>query len=314
MLLARADSYPQASEKIAYLAELRPCCYFSSDRSAYHENRALSDLSRSQRPTMITAVLPLTTKDAGRAQILFKSIAKFFDPDLLAHVLIIVPDHQAVEISASFAECGVRHRVVNESEICGDVAGVSGWYVQQIAKLGAWRFVDTPFCLTLDSDVICTRRTSYADLVQNNLARQHREPRAVHAQWWKRSARLLGVRASLSGDGMGVTPLLYAAEVTRRLTVELDRLHGSWLEALKSNHLWAEHALYDLYLSKQKEWGKFHFAGQLYGPSVWHRADFDRWDTETTFSPAAPWHFAVCQSNTEIPVEEVWEKVEPFLA
>ena len=225
-----------------------------------------------RRLTMITAVLPLTTKDAGRARILFKSLAKFFDPDLLAHVLVVVPDIQAQEIGESISQCGLRHRVVNESEICGDVAGVGGWYVQQIAKLGAWRFVDTPFYLTLDSDVICTRHTSYADLVRNNLGRQHREPRVVHAQWWKRSARLLGVRASLSADGMGVTPLLYAAEVTRQLTVELDRLHGSWLGVLKSNHLWAEHALYDLYLSKQRAWGNFHFAGQLYGPGVWHRA------------------------------------------
>jgi hypothetical protein len=270
--------------------------------------------SDSRRLIMITAVLPLTTKDVDRAQILFRSLAKFYRADDLSHVLVVAPDGQLDAISQRVSEWGLRHRVLKESEICGDVAGVGGWYVQQLVKLGAWRLVDTPFYLTLDSDVICTKPTSYRDLVQNGLGRQHREPRAVHAEWWKRSARLLGVRASMTADGMGVTPLLYAREAARQLTVELDRLHGNWLKVLKGAHLWAEHALYDLYLSKMNLWDKFHFAAPLYGPCVWHRDEFDRWDTAGTFDPAAPWHFSVCQSNTEIPVADVWEKVRPFLA
>src|SRR5947209_7468539 len=111
----------------------------------------------------IDAVLPLLADDIPRAQLLARSLARFF-PEL-GTCWVVTPRKDLEAVSAAFPSS--PYRVVAEDELIPELRpgssffrvasmlgaqGYVGWYVQQLVKLAAADIVSGDFYLTLDSD------------------------------------------------------------------------------------------------------------------------------------------------------------------
>ena len=291
-------------------------------------------------------MLPLTAGDAERAQILFRSLATFFEPLGTCHV--VVPDEDVALVRSRVP--GDAYVVVAESEVVPEIAWfrntarirarlrivgppMHGWFIQQLVKLAIAEQVQTPFYLTLDADVLCVRPTRYEDLV--------RDARAVvqttapnHPEWNDDAERVLGLPRS--GRQYAVTPAVLSrdavAALARHLATRVDpraralalRLpHGrarelvaSWRSHLLRKLPWTEYAVYGTFLEATGLFERYHvLAGEdaIYGNAVWMESQFDEWDAAATFGRSDGFCFSIVQSATRIPPERVWAKVEPHL-
>jgi hypothetical protein len=156
----------------------------------------------------IDAVLPLTAADADRAQILFRSLDRFFEP--LRTCFVVVPDRELSAVRARIpTECT---ELVPESDVIPEIRWfwtmarmraklrlvgppIHGWFVQQLVKLAVGERVETPFYVTLDADVLCVRETRYDDLVRDGRALVQTSP-PNHPEWNDDAERVLGLPRS----------------------------------------------------------------------------------------------------------------------
>jgi hypothetical protein len=293
-----------------------------------------------QSSAMIDAVLPLTSRDAGRARILRVSLDKHFSD--LATCWVVTPDSDASVIAGQFASS--RYRVVPESKIVPELSlhriltyrafrrltripSMAGWYVQQLVKLAAADLVETEFYLTLDADVICTRRVRYGDLVKDGKAIGERldQPAWSEDTEYDRAAHIL--RLPRSTWMHPVTPSIFSRTVVRMMQQHIAGLiskpwrHfpgvGTWRGHLILNLPWTEYTLYATFVSGRGLYERFHFKDDyvrtLYGNSAWNREHFSKWDPAKSFTPQADHYFVVIQSNRGIDTESVWAKVGPYL-
>ncbi|CAM9511053.1 unnamed protein product [Ectocarpus sp. 12 AP-2014] len=103
----------------------------------------------------------------------------------------------------------------------------SRWHtysVQMALKLLASSLVQTPFYLTLDADVLCSKdQLTEEDLLPQGKGNYVPEGRNVHSAWWSEAAKTLGVEENPTGEGFGVTPAVLS---TRGATLALERLRA----------------------------------------------------------------------------------------
>ncbi len=257
----------------------------------------------------VDAVLPLAARDLDRAQLLFRSLERFFEP--LGTLWVVVPDAERGEIEVPFGE------VVRDSELVpelGEVEGVHGWHVQQLVKLAVAEGVETPFYLTLDADVFCVRPTRYEDLVRDGRALAQITP-PHHPEWNDDAERVLGLPRS--GRQHGVTPALLSRDGVLALQRHLAASAGEpWRLHLLRSLPWTEYSLYNTFLEGTGRWDDLHVNGgesALYGNSVWIHGQWDDWKAADSFDGAAPFFFSVVQSATRVPPHAVWERVSPYL-
>ena len=256
-------------------------------------------------PQRLDAVLPLTAADVERAQILFRSLERFFEP--LGTCFVVAPDADAEAVGAAVPRG--RYRLVRETALVpelADAAAPHGWFVQQLVKLAAAESVASPFYLTLDADVICVRRTRYEDLVRDGRALAE-ITRPHHPEWNDDAERILGLpRAERQ---YGVTPAL----LSRDGVLALQRhLGGDWRARLLRELPWTEYALYNTFLEGAGLWDAYHRNGgerALAGNSVWIGAQWPGWQPKAD----GRYFFSVVQSATRVPAHAVAERVEPFL-
>jgi Family of unknown function (DUF6492) len=269
----------------------------------------------------VSAVLPLKLRGAyhgenlARCRILFSSLLAFAEPDLFKEILVVTPprDRAAAErLCADWPSLPLT--VIDERDYLPILRRqwfARGWYLQQLIKLNAANWSDAPFFLTLDPDVILCKRLRKQDLFVEGKALLEPYPRQARPEWWAGSARVLGTAADLSAAGMLVTPALLARAICRRLFQQLEERHGeSWAAALLrlTNWGWSEYALYHLCAEQHGMLQEFHIAAgadtpkRLMCPSaVWVASQFETWNVEECFDPAAPGFFTLVQSNTRIP-------------
>ena len=119
---------------------------------------------------------------------------------------------------------------------------VSGYTKQQVMKLASAARIRTEWYLTLDADVICTRRTGYADLIRDGRALVNMTPLGRHRDWHEDADRLLGTWLAHEHNDeqqtLGVTPSLLHTESVRQLGAKLEQQNpgiGSWREVLASH-------------------------------------------------------------------------------
>ena len=295
----------------------------------------------------LDAVLPLTATDAERAEILFRSLDAHFEPLATCHV--VAPDDDVAAVAVHVPRNG-RYVVLPESEVIPEIGYFSttarlrgrfrivgppihGWFVQQLVKLAIWERIETPFYLTLDADVICTRPTGYEELVRGGRAIVQTSP-PNHPEWMDDAERVLGLPRS--GRQFGVTPALLARSaveaLSRHLAGRVDpraRELAAWLRARRARqvaaswrsfllrHLpWTEYAVYHTFLEATGLFDRHHVVGgddAIYAHSVWMESQFDDWPVEDVFDPANGSCFTVVQSATRIPPERVRAKVAPHL-
>jgi hypothetical protein len=291
----------------------------------------------------VDAVLPLVASDAPRAELLVRTLERYFEP--LRTCFVIVPQHElrAVELSLPRG----RYEIVAETDVAPELPyflrtaaararlrlvgpPIHGWYVQQLLKLAAADLVGTPFYLTLDADVLCVRPTAYEDLVRDGRGRVQTTP-PNHPEWNDDAERVLGLPRS--GRQYAVTPAVLSraavAELAAYLTGRIDergrRLAArvpwatarevvtSWRSFLLRRLPWTEYALYHTFLEATGKFDDYHvLAGEdaIYGNCVWMESQFEAWDPR----PRGGYCFSVVQSATRIAPERVWERVAPRLA
>ena len=285
----------------------------------------------------LDAVLPLTAGDAGRAQLLFRTLERFFEP--LATCWVVVPDEQLVTVSRQLPP--KRYVAVPESSIVPEIGWfrrtaalratlrlvgppIHGWYVQQLVKLAIAAHVQTPYYLTLDADVLCVRPTSIAELVPDGHSVVQSAP-PNHPEWNDDAERVLGLRRS--AYQYGVTPAVLSrdaveeliAHVERRVDPRLEQIGrrvrsraardilASWRSFLLRRLPWTEYALYYGFLEATARLDRYHVLGGedvVYGNCVWIESQFDDWDPGAGDAP-----FTVVQSVTRIPPAAVARKL-----
>ena len=294
----------------------------------------------------IDAVLPLTAADAERAQILFRSLDRFFEP--LRTCFVVVPDRELSAVRAQIpTECT---ELVAESDVIPEIRWfwamararaklrlvgppIHGWFVQQLVKLAVAERVETPFYVTLDADVLCVRETRYDDLVRDGRALVQTSP-PNHPEWNDDAERVLALPRS--GRQYAVTPALLNREAVGALARHLERrvrprvrqassrmphrvpreILASWRSYLLRSLPWTEYALYHTFLEQTGLFDRYHFLGgddAIYGDSIWMESQFEEWDAARTFDGDGGFCFTVVQSATRIPPDRVLAKVAPHL-
>jgi Family of unknown function (DUF6492) len=298
--------------------------------------------------TRVDAVLPLTVGDLERFHILQRSMALFFKDR--GTCWVVTPDTHLAAVRSRIQDA--LYRVIPETSIIPElgfynvlrtIAGRShrptlGWSVQQLIKLAIAERVGTDFYLTLDADVICTKPVSRAQLVREGRAICRLRQADVIDQWpewYEWAERVLGLPRS--GVNRGVTPALFrtdavlelqahlAGRVSRRLqrlarclparSVTRDVL-VSWRSYLLRSLPWTEYSLYDTFVEATGLFQKYHSVDErttISGNSVWYRYMWPTWKPEESFSDGDDFYFSVVQSNQGFSVEEVWERVRPYL-
>jgi len=298
----------------------------------------------------ISGVLPLRVggnrdeNDLARADILFRSLTRFAEPEMFEEILVVVPpdDVAAVERHGSWSD-RFPITVVSETELIPELRqypSVGGWTKQQIVKLAASRIVRTDFYLTFDADVVCTHPIDYATLVPGGRALLQLVTKESHPHWWMSSARMLGVDPRLEEPGIAVTPVLLATPVCRGL---LERLGtgagtGTWVDVLVRPHRriawqrlvpgfrqkfrWSEYSLYYLFLTEQGLFDLHHVrAGSERTPhtlvsrfSLWKDTPLESWTPDRCFSNEDEALFCVVQSsNREASPAAVRNRLREFL-
>jgi glycosyltransferase involved in cell wall biosynthesis len=242
-----------------------------------------------------------------------------------------------------------RFRLVSELEICPELANagaISGWDKQQLLKLAIYERVDTKNYLTLDADIICVREfdgnalfhdgralcgvetfDDYTELYTENGAAYAREVKQQRVEW---AERILGFSRPKRFAHMfySETPVLLNTNGVRLLAQHIAKTHERpWREALLSSLPWTEFPLYFQFLENCGLLEKMHapqhrntmlrLDQSLWLPSDFYQnheqAEFKNWDPSVIFNSNKDGFFVAIQSYLEIPVEEVWTKVKPYL-
>lgn len=209
-----------------------------------------------------------------RFNLLIKSFLHHFDLDGLEKFLIICPqDHIAdfCNLLRNITDDN-RFEIINENEICPQLSEnnypIAGWYIQQILKLAAAKYMKTNFYLTLDSDIICKKHFNYSTLMLSGKAFMNietpldyddlylksfstREQKIKNSRLIRSSTLLNYKRKSLyKFQSYGETPAFLHTQSVLGLLNELSSLHQDWFTVLSRFKGWSEYSLYFQYLEK----------------------------------------------------------------
>ncbi|MGC4087203.1 MAG: DUF6492 family protein [Polyangiaceae bacterium] len=287
----------------------------------------------------------------ARASLLFESLAKRFVG--LENLWVVCPEHElhAIEHALERVPGNLPFRVLSESSLVPELAltpFLNGWYRQQIIKLAIFERVSSELYLTLDADVICTKRVSPALLAPAGRAPCHVTERDLHPDWYRGSQAVLGLDPPQRGVSHNVTPAVLHRDGVAELAQYLERkaatrafsggLRGlkqrllcararrgrtgefaGWRLLLAAGTPWTEYALYYTFLEATGRFDRYHSRNSdciydLEG-SYWraNRKPFSTWSPNAALTGhGAPW-FVVVQSNTEVAPALVRQKLENLL-
>jgi Family of unknown function (DUF6492) len=283
----------------------------------------------------ISAVLPLKisgkklnqrTEDLARCDILLTSLTRFAAPGLFQQIFVVVPAREEQAVRSGLLRLPTLPLTVISEEVVLPLLRyyrtIGGWALQQVVKLAAAALVETEFFLTLDADVALCRPLAFDDLFVDGKALMQPAARALHPNWWRGSAHLLGLSLDLGAPGMAVTPALLSRSVCKELFSDLEQSHRCpWARVLldRTDAPWTEYTLYYLTAERHGLLEQFHVLPRAGGrrllcpQSVWEPAHIARWNAAEWFSEDQTGVFAVIQSNTGIPPRKVRSQLRPYL-
>jgi hypothetical protein len=277
-------------------------------------------------PLRIDPLRPVSDLDRFRALAL-PSFRRNLPSSLLAEIVVVVPHADFARATARLRSAAhVPLRVVEESELVSGMGRISGWTKQQLLKLAAPSVVRTPWLITIDSDVVATRRVDEDFLLPGGRAIRQREAAGIHMDWWEASARVLHTPLQVAADtiAFGVTPALLhrATLATLQSAIESANPGRSWVDTLQDPSLagWTEYTLYwthvlatgladTLYATSSRE-------PYALTTSIWTTEDLHDVtgsDLAAAFAPDADHAFFVYQSNLEQPLADVVATLRPHL-
>jgi hypothetical protein len=298
---------------------------------------------------LIDAVLPLRLQDFERATLLFESLLQNFEG--LGTLWLVTRDEEleAVRHESQRIPRGLDFRVESELSLVPELrlTKPSGWYRQQLIKLAIAEHLSSELYLTLDADVVCTRKVKPRELAPGGRGLCYVIEKDLHPHWYTRSEAVLGLSAVRQGIVHNVTPAVLHRTAVRELAEYLDRRAAErkfaagmrglkqrfafvraaltrapiapWRLLLAAGVPWTEYALYYTFLEATQRFERFHQLSPhcLYDieRSVWYAdgTNFGDWDPGPCFVGEGPPWFVVIQSNTRLEPRVVRAKFSPFL-
>lgn len=302
-----------------------------------------------QAVNYLDAVLPLTLRDAARAELLFLSLTKNFSG--LRRIWVVCPDAEVQAIRTRYAALSLPFELRIEPEL-GIVPEFSlqvrqsGWFRQQMIKLAIHERIEGELYLTLDADVICARPVSAAQLTGSGRGACFTFSAPELAYWYARIEDVLRVSIRHSGITHNVTPALLHKEGVNALRRHIEAMIGrgqysrgwrgikqrwhlfanrqrtdyaAWRIFLMAARPWTEYALYYTFLETANLFDRYHErTACIYDidRSLWHADNGELpadWNPAPAFVGEGPPWFVVAQSNTGISPENIRLKIEPLL-
>jgi hypothetical protein len=221
---------------------------------------------------------------------MLRSFFKGFDAGALETFVVVCPDkeYSAVKQIAEEAVHDKRIAILDENSFfpmcgldCRELAGLSGWQIQQIVKLCFARVCKTEWYLTIDSDIVLIRALSHGDLFPDGVralagvetaadydrlykADFSAAETAAKSRYYLASQQILGYDRPPSRAGVffSETPVLIHKSSAVELLNHIEHLHSEDLVSTLSKHQgWTEYSLYFQYLEMSGEFDKNYICG-----------------------------------------------------
>jgi Family of unknown function (DUF6492) len=311
---------------------------------------------------MLSFVLTLALGDTGRsgsdlarAAILLDSMVEHVPRDQMTDFLVVTRPQDVDEVRDRLAAYTNRLRlsVVNQDDLCPALRANPetltlwpepnlGWRRQQLLKLASCEWVHDPFYMTLDSDVIFTKRFHVGEVLRGGRSLVGRERRSDYERLYEenfaareaglkefrydRAEEFLKRKRKHPGSWYSETPVILSKALVRELLAHVEAIHNlPWREALLTNPGWTEYTLYFTYAEATGSLEKFHEVGDCdavmnfsqslwWGPDVYRdRRTLDAWTVDEVFSPASRGSCVVVQSHIGYDPNEIRRRIERFI-
>lgn len=229
--------------------------------------------------------------DLARAAILLNSMVKHVPREQIAELLVVTRPQDVDEVRHRLEVYRERlHlRVVNEDALCPDLRANPqtlnmwpepnlGWHRQQILKLASSSSVHSAFYMTLDSDVIFTKRFHANEFLRGGRSLVGMELHADYQRLYEDSFAakeaglkefrysgtecFLKLKRKYPGTWYSETPVILSTALVSELLGHLEATSGrSWQQVLLGNLGWTEYTLYFTFAEATGSLRKFHEVG-----------------------------------------------------
>jgi hypothetical protein len=296
-------------------------------------------------------------QDLERARLLIRSFTKYFDRSKLSKFFIVTTARDKAVVGDAVGPMFAAREleILNENEVCPefehdpDTTGQwprpnKGWYRQQLIKLAIHERIDTPFYMTLDSDVLFVKPFTTDSLIRGGKAplnvqteadfkRLYRKKRADHEvevrlSRYRRAEYILKCerKPEYADQWYGETPVLLSCRIAKALTGHIEAVWMKpWRQALIDNLPWTEYPLYFLFAEEQGLLEQNYVCGTAdsvlrLSRSLWQPADqyvvhrdLSNWNPVSIFDSDDEGIAVVVQSYLGYPVPEIKKRIDRFL-
>jgi len=296
-------------------------------------------------------------QDLERVKLLIRSFKKYFDESQLSKFFIVTTprDANVVEDTIRPMFAGGKLEILDENDVCPEFENDpdtttqwpkpnKGWYRQQLIKLAMHERVDTPFYMTLDSDVLFVRTFSASSLIRGGKAALNVQTSEDYMRLYRKKLALHEVKVRESRYGRaecilkcvrkpayvrqwyGETPVLLNCRIAKALTEHIEATwQKPWRQALLDNLPWTEYPLYFLFAEEQGLLHKHYVHGNAdsvlrLSQSLWQPAnqyvvprDLSNWNPGLIFDSGDEGIAVVVQSYLGYPVSEIANRINPYL-
>ena len=254
---------------------------------------------------LISAVLPVASKNLKAFKRLQESLKVFFTPGEIVLYVIVPPsdlDLFSREIYEDFVVLLSDYDVIPQIEFMdlshyGVAKGDrylkrSGWVVQQLIKLAMSKIVQTEYYILLDGDCVMVRPSGYNDFIRNgkaitNIGKNRREIGQFN-RWLQWGADTLG--AHIENPNFGVTPAVFSRTMVASLIQYIENRYTTfskdWIDILINEVVeWTEYGLYYTFAETTLLFDKYHVAceGLLYSYVLWAKYDDSKFHLDDLF-------------------------------
>jgi hypothetical protein len=276
------------------------------------------------------AILPLALRnlsrrgDLERAGLLIESLAKHWRDRKPLELLIVSPRRDVRLLRGSLPRfTNIDVSVRSEGDFFPAFSRfymMTGWYRQQMVKLGVPAALGFGGYLTLDSDVCCVGDFDATTFIADGRALSRWEPKRHH-DWWQQAAQVVGVPYDAKTHGLSVTPNILHGNLAaqtldhfRKGSADAMTALGLWMLRKVGSIAWTEYSLYTSVaelkgnlLEYHVHWDPCYFSDiQLFSDHtcVWGADDFERL-VELPGGTDPGGKFIIVQSHARIPLERV---------
>ena len=296
-------------------------------------------------------------QDLERVKLLIRSFMKYFDGSKLSKFFIVTTgrDEAVVKHAIGPLFASQKLEILNENEVCPEFENDpdttntwpkpnKGWYRQQLIKLAIHERIDTPFYMTLDSDVLFVKPFSANSLIRGGKAALNVQTEADFSRLYRKEivAHEVEVRESRYNRAeyilkckrkpayikqwYGETPVLFNCRIVKALTGHIEAAWMKpWRQALLDNLPWTEYPLYFLFAEEHDLLQAYYVCGTAdsvlrLSQSLWQPADryvvsrdLSNWKPDLIFDSGDEGVAVVVQSYLGYPIADIAKRINPFL-